>query len=150
MPQLVERKGLFGAMDLEVSVWGWLALLLQACNEAAYCGREHMLEANYSRHCGCRRRRGGDKGFSVPFEDTPECLKSPTGRGLKFPQLSSNTTGSWAFVRRVTPILQPLCETDLQTRRMFPQIGCVLNGALYVFFWNCLFDVFKMSLKASR
>lgn len=41
--QLVERKGLFGAMDLDVSVWDWLALLLQACSEVEYCGWEHML-----------------------------------------------------------------------------------------------------------
>lgn len=30
-------------MDLEVSVGDWLALLLQACDEVAYCARENVL-----------------------------------------------------------------------------------------------------------
>lgn len=37
------EKGLFGAMDLEVSVGDWLALLLQACDEVAYCARKNVL-----------------------------------------------------------------------------------------------------------
>lgn len=73
--QLVERKGLFGAMDLEVSVWDWLALLLQACNEVEYCGREHMLTQIIHLIVGAEDGEEETRVFQFPLRGHPWCLK---------------------------------------------------------------------------